>query len=427
VQFMADNARTAKLTDYVVKAAAPETTRYVLWDSDKKGFGVRVEVSGVKSFLVRYRASGGGRNAPRRELVLGRFGNWTTADARKEAGRILNQVDAGLDPAMDLRSQRQEKSVAALCDLYLAEGIETKKASTIAIDKGRIERHIKPLLGNRLVSDVSADDIERFMRDVAKGKTAVDIKTKFRGRAIVEGGKGTASRTVGLLGGIFSFAVKRKMRPDNPVRGVKRYADKKGERFLTSQELTSLGEAVRTLEASGANAMAIAIIRLLTFTGARKSEITGLKWSEVDFERSMLRLGDSKTGAKVILLGPPALQILAGVARIEGKELVFPAESGERHFQGLEKVWRRVRAAAGMPDLRIHDLRHSYASAGLMAGDNLAVIAKLLGHTDVKTTARYAHLADDPVKQAAARIANSIAAAMNGKPSAEIVPLRKSK
>ena len=416
--------RKAKLTAKVIEAAKPEAKRFVIWDTEKKGYGVRVETTGLKSFIVRYRLGEGGRKAPRREIVIGRFGNWTADAARKEAGTILNAVDAGNDPAGERNRKRKELTLAELCDLYLKDGAGDKKASTLKIDKGRIERHIKPLLGKRMVSEVDQADIRKFMRDVAAGKTAVDVKTKFRGRAIVEGGKGTASRTVGFLGGIFSFAVHEKLRADNPVRGVKRYADKKGERFLTGSELASLGEALRAVEAQGGNKTALAIIRLLTFTGARKSEITGLKWPEVDFERACLRLGDSKTGAKVIPLGPPTLTIFAATERREGTDWVFPAESGGGTFQGTEKVWHKVRTGAGMPDLRMHDLRHSFASVGLAAGDNLAIIGKLLGHADVKTTARYAHLADDPVKQAAARISGSIAAAMEGN-RGEVVKLRK--
>ncbi len=247
---------------------------------------------------------------------------------------------------------------------------------------------------------------------MSSGKTKVDLKTGKRGRAIVEGGKGTATRTVGLLGGIFSFAVRQKLRTDNPVRGVKRYRDKKGERFLSLKEMATLGEVLRSLEIAGTNRSALAIIRLLALTGARKGEIANLKWSEVDLDRSYLRPHDSKTGAKVIPLGPPALEILSQLAPVEGTPFVFPAEAGPNAFQGTEKVWRKVRQASDLADLRIHDLRHSFASSGLSAGDSLAMIGKLLGHADVKTTARYGHLADDPVKQAAARISNSIAAAM---------------
>jgi integrase len=259
------------------------------------------------------------------------------------------------------------------------------------------------------------------MRDVAAGKTAADVKTKKRGRAIVEGGKGTATRTVGLLGGIMSFAVSRHMRVDNPVRGVKRYSDQKGGRFLSPNELGTIGAALANAEAAGANPSAIAIIRLLALTGARKSEIVSLRWSEVDLERSCLRLVDSKTGAKVIPLGAPACQILAGLDRLRGSAFAFPAGSGDSHFQGVDKVWREVRQAAEFPTLRMHDLRHSFASIGLARGDTLPLIGAILGHADVKTTSRYAHLADDPVRTAADGIARTIQAAMSGHSPAKLV------
>jgi integrase len=244
---------------------------------------------------------------------------------------------------------------------------------------------------------------------------------------MVEGGKGTATRTVGLLGGIFTFAVARKLRPENPVRGVKRYQDKKRETFLSSAEMAKLGGGVAKCESQGASQAAIAIIRLLAFTGARKNEIASLKWSEVDLQRGYLALGDSKTGAKIIPLGAPAVEVLSGVARVEGATYVFPASSGEDHFQGVEKVWRKVRVAAGFPKLRLHDLRHSFASVGLARGDALAVIGAILGHTDVKTTSRYAHLADDPVRNAANEISKSVHAAFVGKSLGEVIPLRETR
>ena len=424
---MADGDRTAKLTDEKVKLQKLEGGRYIVWDTRLSGFGLRVEPSGHKSFIVRYRANGGGRNAPRRQMKLrvGPSEGLTADKARRLAKRILADVAHGKDPQMDLSARRGQKTVAELCDLYFEEGAGTKKPSTLATDRGRVTRHIKPLLGRKPVADVTQADVERFMRDVANGKTKADIKTKKRGRAIVEGGKGTASRTVGLLGGIFAFAVRHKMRADNPVRGVKRYPDSRGERFLSAKELATLGETLRAFEAAGANHSALAIIRLLTFTGARKSEIAGLEWSEVDLERSCLRLKDSKTGAKVIPLGPPALAIFAKLKPVEGSPYVFPAEAGGGIFQGTEKVWRKVRIATKLEGVRIHDLRHSFASMGLMTGDALPVIGKLLGHADVKTTARYSHLADDPLREAANRISGTIAAAMHGKPSAAVVPLKR--
>jgi integrase len=210
------------------------------------------------------------------------------------------------------------------------------------------------------------------------------------------------------------------MRADNPVRGVKRYPDKKNETYLSTTELRRLGDALGAEEARGANPSAISIIRLLAFTGARKSEIAALRWAEVDLERGYLRLGDSKTGAKVIPLGAPAIEVLAGLPRIEGSPFVFPAATNGTAFQGVDKVWRKVRAAAGFPTLRIHDLRHSFASAGLARGDALPVIGKILGHADVKTTSRYAHLADDPVRQAADAIAKTVHAALESQPSATV-------
>jgi len=414
---MSNSERRAKLTDKVVRAAMPADARYIIWDTEKKGFGLRVETTGHKSFVVRYRANGGGRNAPRRQVRLKTNpGEVLSVDvARKLANLVLADVAHGLDPQGDIAAKRKEMTVSDLCDLYLKDGVDTKKASTISTDTGRIKRHIKPLLGRKLVSEVASHDIQKFMRDVATGKTAVDVKTSFRGRAIVRGGKGTASRTVGLLGGIFTFAVKRKILAENPVAGVERYPDRVGERFLSEEEFAVLGAHLSAFEKHGANKAAIAIIRLLTFTGARKSEIASLTWGEVDLNLACLRLVDSKTREKIIPLGPPAVEILKGMKKGDRKAFVFPAEVGSGFFQGTDKVWRKLRTRAGFPELRMHDLRHSFASVSLASGDSLPLIGKLLGHKDVKTTARYAHLADDPLKKAVARISSKIAGSMKKK------------
>lgn len=414
------SGRITKRTVDTLKTAGKE---YVHWDGELTGFGVRVRPSGSKSFVAVYRT--GGRNTPLRRVTIGAVGKIEADKAREEARTIIRQAELGQDRAAERAKARAEMTLDKVCDLYLAEGCDTKKTSTLATDKGRIERHIKPLLGRKRVGEISRTDVEKFMRDVAAGKTAVDEKTKKRGRAIVEGGKGTATRTVGLLGGIMSFAVSRQLRADNPVRGVKRYADKKGETFLSADELRRIGLALSKAEADGANPSAIAIIRLLAFTGARKSEIAGLRWLEADLGRGYLRLGDSKTGAKVIPIGAPAVEVLSGVTVIEGSPFVFPASSGEGRFQGVERVWRKVRADAGLPNLRLHDLRHSFASVGLARGDALPVIGAILGHADIKTTSRYAHLADDPVKNAAEAISLTIESALVGRASAEIVPFKR--
>lgn len=415
---------TVRLTKRTVEAAKANGKPTFLFDSDLKGFGLKVMPSGVKTFIVEYRPGAGGRDTPKRRATLGRFGALAPDEARELAKGMLGRVHAGADPAADKAKARAELTVAQLCDLYLDEGCDTKKGTTVATDRGRIDRHIKPLLGKKRIGEVTRADVERFMRDVAAGKTAADVKTGKRGRAIVEGGKGTATRTVGLLGGIMSFAVARRLRPDNPVRGVKRYPDRKGETFLSAAELGRIGAALADAEAAGANPSALAIIRLLAFTGARKSEIATLRWREVDLDRGYLRLGDSKTGAKVVPIGAPAIEILSTVPRIEGGNgYVFPASSGEGHFQGTERVWRAVREAAGFPSLRLHDLRHSFASVGLARGDALPVIGAILGHADVKTTSRYAHLADDPVKAAADQIARTVQAAFSGRSGADVVSI----
>lgn len=410
-----------RITKRAVDALRATGKEYVHWDGELTGFGVRVRATGAMSYVAVYRT--GGRNSPLRRITIGPVGKIEAERAREEARTIIRQAEFGVDRAADRAKTRAELTFDKVCDLYLVEGCETKKPSTLTSDRGRIERHIKPLLGKKRVGEITRTDVEKFMRDVANGKTAADEKTKRYGRAIVEGGKGTATRTVGLLGGIMTFAVSRQFRADNPVRGVKRYADKKGETFLSSTELGRVGGALAALEAEGVNPSAVAIIRLLAFTGARKSEIAALRWSEVDLERGYLRLGDSKTGAKVIPIGAPAREVLASVAAIEGSSFVFPAASGTSHFQGVEKVWRKARAAAGFPNLRMHDLRHSFASVGLARGDALPVIGAILGHADVKTTSRYAHLADDPVMVAADGISRSIAAALSGVSSGTVVPL----
>lgn len=414
-----------RITKRTVDALQTTGKEYVRWDDELTGFGVRVRATGAKSFVAVYRI--GGRNTPLRRVTIGAVGKIEVEKARDEARIIIRQAELGQDRAAEKAKARAEMTLGQVCDLYLAEGCDTKKPSTVATDRGRIERHIKPLLGKKRIGEVTRADVEKFMRDVASGKTAVDVKTKPRGRAIVDGGKGTATRTVGLLGGIMSFAVVRSLRFDNPVRGVKRYPDRKGEMFLSPAQLADIGVALVALEAEGANPSAVAIIRLLAFTGARKSEIASLKWSEVDLERGCLRLGDSKTGAKVIPIGAPACEVLAAQPTIVGTRYVFPASSGDGHFQGVERIWAKVKFLAGLPTLRLHDLRHSFASMGLARGDALPVIGAILGHADVKTTSRYAHLADDPVRQAADGIAGSVHAAMNGATKDNVMQFERSR
>lgn len=398
-----------KLTKLTIDGAKATGKRYTVWDDDQTGFGLRVGSDGSKSFVVKYLTTDGRQ----RWFTLGKYGDLTPKEAREEAARIRSAAARGSDPQSEKLKSRNAETVSELCDKYLKEGCAAKKLSTLATDRGRIERHIKPLLGRQRVKDITQNDIKRFMIAVAEGKTAVDVHTGPRGRARVTGGKGTASRTVGLLGGIFAFAIGEGMRTDNPVRGVKRYSDRKGERYLKPSELARLGEALTQAETSGGtNPIAINAIRALVLTGCRKSEILKLRWSEIDFEHACLRLADSKTEEKIVPLGAPALELLVAMARIEGNPFVFPGAKEARHLVGLPKIWERVRSVAGIDDVRLHDLRHSFASVGAGAGIGLTIVGKLLGHRDPKTTARYSHIADDPAKSAADRISRSISASL---------------
>ncbi|MEX3007211.1 tyrosine-type recombinase/integrase [Hoeflea sp. TYP-13] len=402
----------AKLTKTTIDRAQLKDADYFIWDSELKGFGIKIAKGGRKSYVCKYRV-GSGRTAPTRRMTIGAHGSpWTVEQARTEARKILGRAANGEDPAKEKQDQRKQLTVAQLCDLYLEHGIGAKKASTVATDLGRIERHIKPLLGKKKVPSVTRADVRRFLQDVANGKTSADIKTGLRGRAIVRGGKGTATRTIGLLGGIFSYAQDCGLIEVNPVRGVKRFADRKGERYLSKQELVALGKAFHDGLERGLNPLAIAVLKLLVFTGARKGEIETLKWSAVDFDNGYLKLADSKTGQKAIPLNASALEVLKNHPRLHDSPFVFPAHRGDGNYEGTPKVWRIIRSIAGLEDVRLHDLRHSFASVAISEGASLPMVGALLGHKDAATTQRYAHLHDDPLKDAAESVGSSISASL---------------
>ena len=225
-----------------------------------------------------------------------------------------------------------------------------------------------------------------------------------------------------MLGAVLTFAINRGLADDNPIRGIKRFPERRFERYLSNAELARLGDALTAAQEAGENSSAVAAIRLLALTGCRKSEILSLRWEDVEGDR--LRLPDSKTGAKVVPLGAAAREVLASLEPIEDNPYVFPSPAGDGHFVGLQKVWARIREHAGLSDVRLHDLRHSFASVGAAAGDSIYIIGKLLGHRQSATTQRYAHLADDPLRAAADRISGTIAAAMSGTDGAEVVELK---
>ena len=325
---MGSKERRARIT---IRTVAALKLGEVVKDIEVPGFGCRCQGKTKVYFLrTRYRGK-------REYFTIGRHGApWTPEKARKKAKAWLGDIADGKDPAQQRDEEKAAKTVVELCDQYLVDGCATKKPSTLATDRGRIERHVKPLLGKRRVKDVTANDVRRFMRDVANGKTAVGGLTRPTARgAPVTGGKGTATRTVGLLGGIFAFAVAEGMRPDNPVRGVKRFPDRKEDRFLSPEELARLGETLTADEKDGENPEAIAGIRMLILTGCRKSEILTLRWADVDFDRAFLRLPDTKTGERIIPLGAPALELLASLPRLHGNPYVLPGKKEGTHLVGL--------------------------------------------------------------------------------------------
>lgn len=400
---------TSKITKRTVDALEPSEKDRFAWDSELKGFGLKVTPTGRKVYLVQYRMPG----RTTRRFTIGVHGSpWTPTSARSEAMRLLGAVASGVDPAEQKKLVRQDISVDELCKIYLTDGARTKKQSTIEMDRSRIDAHVRPLLGKKRVKQITRSDLQRFLSDVADGKTANDRKTRKRGRSIVRGGKGVANRTLGMIGAIFEFAVEQGFRTDNPARGVKKFKEGRSDRFLSNEEMARLGDALRTAEAQGSNPYAVAAIRLLLLTGCRKAEILSLKWRDIDFSNAMLRLADSKTGAKTVHLGAPALSLLSELPRQLGNPFVIAGEREGTHLVNLQKVWAKIRSEARLEDVRLHDLRHSFASVAARSGESLLVIGKVLGHTTATATQRYAHLSDDPVRLAAASTSEHIGHAL---------------
>jgi integrase len=353
-------------------------------------------------------------------MTIGRVGPLTPDEARKAALKLLARVAQGGDPAGERANERRAATVKALCQKYLADAERglvigrkgnAKKRSTLVSDRGRIIRHIVPLLGNRRVADLTNADIVRFIRDVTSGKTATVEKTVPHGKAVVRGGAGTAARTVGLLGGILSYAVAEGVIGLNPVHGVKRPADKRRSNRLSPDDYFKLGSALD--EFVEHNPKAVTAIRLLALTGCRRGEIERLKWSEIDLHGKCLRLADSKEGASVRPLGSAALELLQQLTPSD-EEFVFPGSKGNAPYVGLPKAWTRIAARAGLAKVTPHTLRHSFASVANDLGFTEPTIAAVIGHASGSVTGRYVHHLDAALVAAADRVSRSIHKMMKG-------------
>jgi integrase len=406
-----------KITKRAVDGLAPSgEAETALWDTEVKGFGIRVR-RGSKSYIVHYRI-GSGRGATLRKLTIGKHGSpWTPEAARASAKRLLAEVAAGRDPAAARQEDRKALTFSELIDLYVAGGVSHKKSSTLKVDRGRIEHHLRPLLGRVRADRIGRADVERMRNTVAAGKTAKTIESgdKRRAGSTATGGKGAAAQCVALVSSIYAFAIGRALCAGNPARGVKKAPVRKIERFLTEAEFARLAEALDAEAQRSGNLYPPAAIKLLLFTGCRKGEITNLQWGHVDFERECLRLPDSKSGAKVVYLNAPARALLQELPRLRDDERVIAAMRADSAGPAVDKVWSRMRRAAGLTGVRLHDLRHSFASVGAAGGLSLPIIGALLGHKHAATTARYAHLSADPLRAANDAVGARIAAAMSGK------------
>lgn len=379
----------------------------ILWDGKISGFGARCLESGRIIYFLQYRA-GRGRGARLRWVTIGKHGSpWTPETARVEAERLLAMAKSpsqAKDPATLRDRAKSSGTIAILAQSFQEANARKWRPSTVDTNKRLISRHVTGAFGSRRPGDVTHADVARW-----------HVRLKDT--------PGAANRALALLSSMFNWAIKNGHCDEpNPCRNVKPYRGRKIERFLSGAEMGRLNAALQAAEAK--DPYPVAALRLLIFTGARLSEILGLRWEWVDFEAAMIRLPDSKTGAKPIYLNAPAIEVLHSIPRMLDNPYVIVGLKQGAALVNLEKPWRRIRKAAGLEDVRIHDLRHSFASVGAGLGEGLPIIGKLLGHLNPTTTARYAHLSADPIREANEKIGKRILEAMTGQRAAPPTPQR---
>lgn len=410
----------AKLTKRVVDAAESREKDYVIWDDELPGFGLRVFASGKRSYVLQYRALGRSRR-----YTIGLHGVWTPETARQEAKVQLGRVAQGDNPAEERQLDHKAITVKELCTLYLndmdaglimGKGGRPKKQSTITTDKGRINRHIIPLLGTRRVKDLTKTDANKLLKDVMAGKTKVSVKTdKLRGKAIVRGGAGTAARTVSLLGGILTYAIEAGIITTNPAHGIRKPKDSVRTRRLSEAEYRTLGEMLRKAGKDEKYATTIDIIRQIALTGCRRSEVINLMWAEADVDGSCLRLVDSKEGTSIRPIGLPVVEFLEERRKTATGTYVFPGYGDDNAFGSFPNHWEQIFKDSPLADVTPHVLRHSFASLGNDLGFTELTIAALVGHAKGSVTSNYIHTLDTALIMAADTIAGYIEGLLDGK------------
>jgi len=432
-----------KLTKRVIDGLQSDGARHgtLYWDSELKGFGIRVFPSGQKTFVVKFRTRAGRQ----RWLKIGTFGALTPEQARERAKLELAKVVDGADPASERDELRAAITLGKLCDYYL-EAAEAglvlgrkgvpKRPSTVASDRSRIDAHVRPLLGQLKASEITRADIETFKRDVVLGKTAKNEKLGFRARSIVRGGKGVVTRSIGMLGAIFAWGQENGYVEHNPVRGVKRFADQQKKALLTAEQYRWLARALDVMEArrdrNGErmhSAVGLAAIRCVALTGARRGEVQHLKWDEVDANGTCLALGETKTGASLRPLSRAAFELIDAQPAIS--DYVFPSRPEGVGYRGLSGLWRTVQRTARtlaseatergpsspgpLDGITLHSLRHSFAGVAESLGATIPTIAALLGHRLGGVTGGYIlKRVDVLLIDAANRVADHIMMLMRG-------------
>lgn len=411
-----------KLTKTIAVEAAAGAKDYMLWDSEVVGFGLRVWPSGKKTFVYKYRSN----TNRQRKMTIGMFPAVSVDQARRRARELAADVIKGKDPQQKKDAERRYLSVTDLGKRYLSDYAAIhKKPSSAMRDENLMRMHILPFMGKMKVAEVTNDDVYRLHQRVTIGGVKMhQAKRKDYNGKLTKPQPITANRVIALLSKMMNLAEQWGLRPQNsnPCRHIKRNKENKRERYLTPNELATVSSAMRNMVAEGRLDKVIEqAILLLIFTGCRVSEILHLRWDEVDFGNARLNFKDSKTGAKSIPIGAPALQIIADIMPVPGNDFVFVGRKEGASLVFIRKAWKRICDEAGLTEVRLHDLRHTFASFGVSANMSLHIVGKLLGHTQAVTTQRYAHLDDDPLRTAANQVSNMLSEALhadqNSKPT----------